>query len=75
MLHCMIKQFIVIATAALVLGGCSGPVDAGKLKAQQQKRAKVGASSVQEQTGVDLGTAAPAPKGGLNRLKAPVIDP
>lgn len=71
----MTKHFLAIATAALLVGGCTGPVDAGKLKSQQQKRAKAGNSNVQEQTGVDLGTASPAPKGALNRMKAPVVDP
>ena len=45
---------------ALGVVGCAAP-DVSKLKAKQVDRSKAGASGVKDQTGVDLGTATPAP--------------
>lgn len=61
-------RYFLIAICLASLCGCgvdASKINAGKMKQTQQKQASRGSAAVQEQTGVDLGTATPAPKKGL----------
>lgn len=61
-------KYLFLALVLMSSCGCSvdtSKINAGKMKKQQQTQAAGSSAAVQEQTGVDLGTATPAPKKGL----------
>ncbi len=61
-------KYVLLALVVISSCGCgvdASKINAGKMKQTQQKQATGSSAAVQEQTGVDLGTAPAAPKKGL----------
>lgn len=64
-----------VSILALALFGCGvnpGKINAGQIKQKQQKQLNAEGNSVKDATGVDLGTAAPAPRKKFRLPTAPV---
>jgi hypothetical protein len=63
------KRLVLVFLALGCLVGCSGgrAINVPGLKAGQQQRNKANSNAVQDQTGIDLGTATPAP--GKKKLR------
>ena len=68
-------KLLWVSVLLISLAGCANVVDANKIKSNQKQRMSNSSNNVKEQTGLDLGTATPAPKKKLRGLLSAPVDP